>query len=59
MKNRDCRFFYEDHDMGKSIPCCSLHEYTDCPCETCNRYFERVPAIPDKSEHDMGKTIPY
>ena len=39
MINRDCYYYYNDHDMGATIPCCRLDkEYRSLHCENCPRY---------------------
>jgi hypothetical protein len=43
---RDCFFYYEDHDMGATIPNCKFGKsYGDCPCEGCNKYVPRQEAV--------------
>lgn len=33
--NKDCMFYSEDHDMGKTIPYCNRYG-TFCPDEKCD-----------------------
>ena len=43
---RTCFFFWEDHDMGATIPNCKFGKsYGDCPCEGCEKYVSRGEAM--------------
>lgn len=36
---RDCYYYYEAHDMGAHIDCCSLvRGFGVCPCKNCKDY---------------------
>jgi len=39
MTNNDCYYYYDDHDMGATIPCCRLiDEYVALSCKDCPHY---------------------
>lgn len=36
---RNCYFYYEEPDMGASIPTCNYYfKLGYCPCENCEKY---------------------
>lgn len=54
----DCYFYYEDHDMGATIPCCLYfsESYHELPCEGCEKYFTKAEAFRIIKEHVDGET---
>jgi len=59
MKKEKCYFYSEFHDMGASIPCCSLHDGLGvCPCEDCDKFLSRADAFDIVLNHIKGKDRP-
>lgn len=46
MKKTNCYFYFEFHDMGAHIPCCTFEEYPlgKCPCDECTNYLPKKEA---------------
>jgi len=59
MKAEKCYFYSEYHDMGASIPCCSLHDGLGvCPCEDCDKFLSRADAFDIVLKHIKGDDRP-
>ena len=45
-RHEECYFYWEDHDMGATIPNCTYanHDYGVCPCEGCTHILTKSKA---------------
>lgn len=41
---QNCYWYTEWHDMGATVPQCSLEEMGKCPCKNCDNYLDASEA---------------
>jgi hypothetical protein len=58
MTREDCYFYFEEHDMGARIPCCTRHEgLGNCPCDGCEKYLTKADAARIINKYCDGKLV--